>query len=420
METEESQESDEVLVIADDQNAEDIEPTRCIVWNYYKIDGVQSKKGGAKNVVCTFCDTAFTGCSSSRAFAHILGRAVLGQKRANIGACTPIRKDNDNRYDQFKNAQKALNKEIMSKESLLATSRKKQTVLDLTSPAKRLASGEIKIVESKMLDATIASFFYENALSFNVADSPSLAAVIDQCIEFGQQHPGRRYKAPNRRRISGPLLDSAFEATTLQAQPIIDRAKKYGGTLASDGWSNVQRRPITNFMLVTRESAIFLKSVDSTDHMADGGRKNATYLAEQINIVIREIGAENIVQVIMDGANKACWPIINSEFPHIICAWCTAHVMDLLLEDIGKMEFFKEIWAQGKSVVIWIRGHQAFAAKFSKMASKSLLLPGDVNVSLLSWVLLKCPFARRYPLRHCVYHAIQRNRASRRNCAIAS
>ena len=29
----------------------------------------------------------------------------------------------------------------------------------------------------------------------------------------------------------------------------------------------MQRRPITNFMLVTRESAVFLKSVDSTDYM---------------------------------------------------------------------------------------------------------------------------------------------------------
>ena len=91
----------------------------------------------------------------------------------------PIRKDDDNRYDQFKTAQKVLNKEIMSKERLLSTSQKKQIVLDLTSPAKRLAAGEIKVVKSKMLDATIASCFYENALSFNIVDSPSLAAVIN-------------------------------------------------------------------------------------------------------------------------------------------------------------------------------------------------------------------------------------------------
>ena len=71
-------------------------------------------------------------------------------------------------------------------------------------------------------------------------------------------------------------------------------------------------------MLVTRESAAFIKSVD-----AEGGRKKTTYLAEQISSVIREVGAQNIFQVVMDGANQACWPIINTDFPHIVCAWCT-------------------------------------------------------------------------------------------------
>jgi hypothetical protein len=47
--------------------------------------------------------------------------------------------------------------------------------------------------------------------------------------------------------------------------------------MASDGWSDLQRRPITNFMLVTRESAVFLMSVDSLDHMAEGGRKGRAW-----------------------------------------------------------------------------------------------------------------------------------------------
>ena len=33
-----------------------------------------------------------------------------------------------------------------------------------------------------------------------------------------------------------------------------------------------------------------MKSVDSTDHMADRGRKNAAYLANQMIRVIREAG----------------------------------------------------------------------------------------------------------------------------------
>ena len=47
------EESDVVLLVPDAEDNEDIEATGSIVWNYYKIDGVQSKRGGAKNVKCT-------------------------------------------------------------------------------------------------------------------------------------------------------------------------------------------------------------------------------------------------------------------------------------------------------------------------------------------------------------------------------
>ena len=83
------------------------------------MDGAQSKRGGAKNITCIFCDTSLTGCSSSRAFAHILGGAALAQKRPNVGACVPICKDGDNQHADFKTAQKVLDKEMMAKERLL-------------------------------------------------------------------------------------------------------------------------------------------------------------------------------------------------------------------------------------------------------------------------------------------------------------
>ena len=73
-------ETDDVTLVPDAQDAPDIEQTGSIIWNYYKIDGAQSKRGGAKNAMCTFCDSSFTSCSTSRAFAHILGRAVAKSK----------------------------------------------------------------------------------------------------------------------------------------------------------------------------------------------------------------------------------------------------------------------------------------------------------------------------------------------------
>jgi hypothetical protein len=73
----------------------------------------------------------------------------------------------------------------------------------------RKKNRDCQMVESKEPDSTIASFVFENALSFNVVDS-SFAVMVDQCIQFGQQNPERKYKIPTRRRVSGPHHDSAY------------------------------------------------------------------------------------------------------------------------------------------------------------------------------------------------------------------
>ncbi len=140
---------------------EDIEPKGPIIWNYFKVAGVQSKSGGAKNITCNFCDTVFVGGISSRAFAHILGRPVLGQKKSNAKACAPMRKSEDNWYAEFKTAQKVLNQEMTSKEEQSSSSKAKQSALNLTSLGKRTVTEGMKIVESKKLDFTIASFTFD-------------------------------------------------------------------------------------------------------------------------------------------------------------------------------------------------------------------------------------------------------------------
>ena len=61
--------------------------------------------------------------------------------------------------------------------------------------------------------------------------------------------------------------------------------------------------------------------------MAEGGKKDAAYIACDVVSVVNEFCAEDAVQVIMDGANKATWPIIIKEFPRIILSWCVAHVI---------------------------------------------------------------------------------------------
>ena len=102
--------------------------------------------------------------------------------------------------------------------------------------------------------------------------------MIEEAMTFRQQNPLQPYKVLLRRKLSGDLLDKAYESTEHGVLPILAEAKKYGATIASDGWNDVHRRPILNIMLVTRGAAVFRNSIDCTDHMAEGGRKKAAYI----------------------------------------------------------------------------------------------------------------------------------------------
>jgi len=65
------------------------------------------------------------------------------------------------------------------------------------------------------------------------------------------------------------------------------------GSIISDGWSDSQRRPLINFMVVRESGPIFLKVVN-----AEGFQKNKNYISGLMEKVIQEVGPKNSVQVI--------------------------------------------------------------------------------------------------------------------------
>ena len=89
---------------------------------------------------------------------------------------------------------------------------------------------------SKELDSKLASYFYENGIAFNTAASSSFALKIEESMKFARQNPLQSYKVPHRHKFSGELLDKAYESTKKLVAPILAVPKKYGATIASDGF----------------------------------------------------------------------------------------------------------------------------------------------------------------------------------------
>ena len=160
------------------------------VWQYFAVtNNTNARKGGAKNTVCMFCDKSFSGCSTSRAAAHILGCPVLAQEKAGIRPCIAICKKDDGRRSALRTAQKFIGEMMRGK--------RKPEVMDelLVSPSKQsVESSEIVSKSgSNEVGTKIASFFYDNCISFNVADSLSFACMIEQSMKHAKQNPLQSY-----------------------------------------------------------------------------------------------------------------------------------------------------------------------------------------------------------------------------------
>jgi len=89
---------------------------------------------------------------------------------------------------------------------------------------------------------------------------------------------------------------------------------------------------------------MFMKSVDAYAHI-----KDARLLCDLLDVFILEGGPKHVVQVITN--NAANYVDVDKMFMerHPILFWtpcttpCTTHCIDLMLENIGKIHFVKDI-----------------------------------------------------------------------------
>jgi hypothetical protein len=130
--------------------------------------------------------------------------------------------------------------------------------------------------------------------------------------------------------------------------------KHYGCTLMSDGWTDKRGRHLINFLVNSPEGTYFLESVDASSEIHD-----SFMLAGLLEKKVEEIGKENVVQVVTDnGAKyKAAGTILMDRIPTLFWSPCAAHCLDLMLEEIGNLQYFKKPIARARRVTNFIYQH---------------------------------------------------------------
>ncbi|XP_061339275.1 uncharacterized protein LOC133285965 [Gastrolobium bilobum] len=170
---------------------------------------------------------------------------------------------------------------------------------------------------------------------------------------------GAGFKAPTMHMLRGALLDSWVDEVHNLVESYRNVWQHTGCTIMADGWTDRCRRTLINFLVYCLKGTIFLKSVD-----ASHASKTADLLFQFFKEVVLFVGPENVVQFVTDNAANyvAAGRLLEAEFPKIFWSPCAAHCINLMLQDIGKLE------EEGEAVT-----HASKITKYSILAQKDAL-----------------------------------------------
>ena len=147
---------------------------------------------------------------------------------------------------------------------------------------------------------------------------------------------GPSFSPPTYLSMQNDLLEKYYGHVKEHVQRVIlNNISLSRCTIVSDGWSNVQRNPLVNVMIISPRGETFVRAVDSS-----GSIKPGPYIADVISSVIEEVGAKNVVQVVMDNAKncKHAGKILKQRYPHVYSCGCNTHSLNLVLKYWCKSE----------------------------------------------------------------------------------
>jgi predicted nucleic acid-binding Zn-ribbon protein len=204
-------------------------------------------------------------------------------------------------------------------------------------PEPKMFGGQQNIMASlnaatKMeVDDALAEMFYALNITPNVADSPWFKKAVAKL----KKAPAS-YVPPNANRFRYDLLDSTTARLKAEEAPTREAVLKDGGTVCSDGWDDVERNHLINFLIGNSKGMFF----DGTIKLTSSDSEDATHVAKLICDAIETQGALSIVQVVTDTCSvmKSAWKIVEEKFPWITCTCCGPHVLSLELKDLAKIK----------------------------------------------------------------------------------
>ena len=177
------------------------------------------------------------------------------------------------------------------------------------------------------LDSRIVRMFYTGGLPFNFARNP----YYRNSYANAATHSILGYVPHGYNALRTTLLQKERAHVERLLKPIKEYWLENGVSIVSDEWSDPQRWPLINIMVVSDGGLVFIKAIDGL-----GEFKDKHYIAGVLKDARKDIGHEKVVQVIIDNANvmKSVGALIEGEYPKIFWIPCVVYTLNLGLKNI--------------------------------------------------------------------------------------
>lgn len=335
--------------------------------------------GGRQKIKCKYCNKVMLGGGISRLKQHLAGergnvapceevpeevkvqiQQLLGfkvleklkrQKKGskNAVSCFPSREEIDDGIHRVQNTRRhsfrRKAKEVL--EGVTKEAKRKQKHLLPTSFITQYVNQNTAQIENiEQADMAVAKFVYEAGIPISAVSSQYFQQMADAIAAVG---PG--YKMPTHHSLMGKLLDRSVKDAGEYVEELRKSWEVTGCSVLVDRWMDRTGSVVINFFVYCSKGTMFLKSVDLSEIS-----ESPEGLLNLFDTIVQEVGPKNIVNFVTDTSPlfKAAGILLVEKYKTFFSSVCAAHCVELILEEIEKMEEAKEVVGKAKRIVQFI------------------------------------------------------------------
>lgn len=156
---------------------------------------------------------------------------------------------------------------------------------DIATAMENISAGDLRVANTAQLDMAIANFWHCDNIPDAAVESPRFKYLL-KCARL----VSKEYKPPHRKRIAGELLDLNYANRHAENKAMVTKeADTFGLSHLTDG-ATVKKMPLLNVICLTASCApVTMSIIDATEHLQDGQKKDARFIAHYMEDVVKEI-----------------------------------------------------------------------------------------------------------------------------------